>query len=305
MIEFFSQIPGFAYIFFLAFVVVIGGSIIRNYREKKARAKLIAKDPSKAIPISKKEIRELEAWLDERALPYAAITVGDKQPVDEHGSRIGGPAAFLPDGKWPISKNGHPMIFLAQINFAEIPKLPDYPETGLLQIFVADEYPFGLDFDEALDGEKKIIWHEYPEKASLIINPPNDPKAKSPYQSTDVWMNGRAITFKREDMRPDWVHWTIEEKLKEFYHKPNDDEVFESLFDFEKPFAHYVGGYPSFTQGDIRSIDRYPDYDRVLFQMGCDENVMWGDAGEAMFMVTREDLLARKFDNVLYSWDCT
>lgn len=274
--------------------------------KRKLRARLIAEDPSKAIPISKQEISDLEAWLDDRALPYAAMIIGDQPPIDAHGSRIGGPASFLPDAQWPISKNGKPMIFLTQINFAEVPQLPDYPESGLLQIFVDDDGgSFGLEYDDYLDNGKKIIWHEDPEKASLIINPPNAPKAYSPFQSKDVWMNGRTITFKLDTMRPHWNNWTIYEKLDEFADKPNEDEVMETIFDQYARSEHYVGGYPHFTQDDIRSAEQYHDYDRILFQMGSDDHVMWGDVGEAMFMVKREDLLAHRFEHIIYSWDCS
>lgn len=293
----------------LLIILSICGCILEimhdDQRKKKLRAQLIADDPSKAIPISPQEIHELEAWLDDHALPYAAMTISDQPPVHAQGSRIGGPVAFLPGAQWPISKNGKPMIFLTQINFAEMPILPDYPERGLLQIFVDDGESFGLDYDDYLDNGNKIIWHEDPEKASLIINPPNALKAASPFQSKDVWMNGRSITFKLGTMRPHWNIWTIYEKLDEFTDKPNEDEVMDALFDQYAQPEHYVGGYPHFTQDDIRSAEQYHDYDRILFQMSSDDHIMWGDVGEAMFMIKREDLLAHKFDNILYSWDCT
>ncbi|MEH6662505.1 MAG: YwqG family protein [Parasphingorhabdus sp.] len=300
------QLSYYGWHFFWTAIILLAicGYTLETIHNRKLRAKLIADDPSKAIPISQQEVSELEAWLDDRALPYAAMTIGDTPPVDAHGSRIGGPAAFLPDAHWPISKNGKPMIFLTQINFSEMPKLPDYPETGLLQIFVDDGDSFGLDYDDYLANGKKIIWHEAPEKASLIINPPNAPKAYSAFQSKDVWMEGRTITFKRGTMRPHWNNWTIFEKLEEFAHRPNEDQIIEQIFDGDARSEDYVGGYPRFTQDDIRSAEEYPDYDRVLFQMGSDDHVMWGDVGEAMFMIKREDLLARKFDNIIYSWDC-
>lgn len=273
--------------------------------ERRLRAQLFADVPSEELPISIQKARELVAWLDDSALPYAAATVGDKPPADTHGSRIGGPAAFSPGAEWPISKNGKPMIFLVQINFAEIPDLPDYPESGLLQIFVEDGDSFGLDYEDYLHNGKKIIWHEDPEKASLIINPPDVPKAHSPFQSENVYKNGRAITFELNKMRPNWNVWTVYEKLEEFNGMPNEDRILDIIFDQYTRSEHYVGGYPNFTQYDIRSAEQYSDYDRTLFQMGSDGHVMWGDVGEAMFMIKRKDLFAHKFDNILYSWDCT
>jgi uncharacterized protein YwqG len=48
----------------------------------------------------------------------------------------------------------------------------------------------------------------------------------------------------------------------------------------------------------------HQDYDRVLLQMGSDDAFMWGDVGEAAFLIRRADLLARNFTSVLFTWDC-
>ena len=31
---------------------------------------------------------------------------------------------------------------------------------------------------------------------------------------------------------------------------------------------------------------------------------MWGDVGAASFLIQKKDLIKKKFDDVLYNWDC-
>jgi uncharacterized protein YwqG len=62
---------------------------------------------------------------------------------------------FIPKGFHYPRKNGDPLVLIAQINFAEIPHLDGYPESGLLQIY--------LEYDETamFDPESyKIVYHK-------------------------------------------------------------------------------------------------------------------------------------------------
>ena len=53
------------------------------------------------------------------------------------------------DQNLPVNqKTGAPLYLLAQINFEQIPHIKDFPEKGLLQIFISgDDGVYGLDFD--------------------------------------------------------------------------------------------------------------------------------------------------------------
>ena len=51
-------------------------------------------------------------------------------------------------GEAPLDTNGRPMRMLCAVDFAELPALPDFPQTGLLRIYVEDDALFGMDFDE-------------------------------------------------------------------------------------------------------------------------------------------------------------
>jgi uncharacterized protein YwqG len=66
-----------------------------------------------------------------------------------------------------------------------------------------------------------------------------------------------------------------------------------------------LGGHPVNTQCDFRAPGRYDDYDRTLLRLTSDRNIMWGDRGEAVFMIRRRDLLMRDFSAVIFHRDCT
>jgi uncharacterized protein YwqG len=58
---------------------------------------------------------------------------------------------YLPkDAVYPLAIDGRPLVFLAQINFAELPQLAGYPETGLLQFFISDNDLYGLQFGDPI-----------------------------------------------------------------------------------------------------------------------------------------------------------
>ena len=63
--------------------------------------------------------------------------------------------------------------------------------------------------------------------------------------------------------------------------------------------------YPRFVQYDIRKPDHLADYDQVVMQFGAPKDMMWGDVGEACFLMRREDLKNRAFDKAIYNWDCS
>lgn len=60
-------------------------------------------------------------------------------------SKLGG-CPYLKNIKdYPMDEAGEPMLFLAQINLADLERLNELPERGLLQFYVVNEDMFGLD----------------------------------------------------------------------------------------------------------------------------------------------------------------
>ncbi|MEY0874488.1 DUF1963 domain-containing protein, partial [Providencia manganoxydans] len=70
-------------------------------------------------------------------------------PIEDYvlwDSRVGG-MPYLPlNEKYPTNSEGMPLKLLAQINFAQMPKLENYPEKGILQFFIGGDDLYGADF---------------------------------------------------------------------------------------------------------------------------------------------------------------
>ena len=204
------------------------------------------------------------------------------------------------------------MIFLAQLNFADLPPLVDYPTHGLLSFFVRDEDLQGCKFPSIGDDGFRVIFQE--ETQSLTRRDVPEGMEYVPL-STRLAAEGRPLTGTAATcpISPNSYQGT---ELTEGWYPdcPNDlwDDFSEGLLQ-AKASQLYVGGHPDFVQQDFRSPGADPDYTpytEVLFQMGFiprGDNgieVCWGDAGEATFLITKEDLAARRFDRIAYNWDC-
>ncbi len=214
----------------------------------------------------------------------------------------------------PTDTHGEPMHLIAQINFAEIePKLVGYPETGLLQFFVASNDLYGAQF--VSEGQSMTSYLEAPKDHAVIYHETvtHDRAAlESPTDATTgaemLPVTGEAaIHFELVDdiaTPDDYRYATITQPLGE----PSDqvsDYAYKVLYDAS---PHKISGYANFTQWDPREY-----YDKsggwlLLFQMGSDNNelvdIMWGDVGIGNFFIRPDDLARLDFSRVWYSWDC-
>ena len=60
-------------------------------------------------------------------------------------SKLGGCPYMKDTQEYPMDNQGKPMMFLAQINFEEMPPLEGFPEKGLLQFYIANTDDYGYD----------------------------------------------------------------------------------------------------------------------------------------------------------------
>lgn len=78
-------------------------------------------------------------------------------------SHLGGVPYVPRDGQIPVDEDGSQLWLCAQINFAQMPHLADFPESGILQFFLPDwdvDGGFGLlGEDRTVQDEWKIAWY--------------------------------------------------------------------------------------------------------------------------------------------------
>lgn len=292
---------------------------------QQAYAQWLADQPPVVEP-TPAQMEQLAAALPGLALPALLLTADPAATVQAGGTRIGGPV-WLPDGApWPIGKDGRPLEFVAQLDFAAMPALPDYPAAGVLQLFVGRDDLHGADFDAPLEGNVQLLWHPDGPVGGRLVPPPNLPRYGDP--DDDGYCNSPFVGKEREQgvplratpqaMTPDPLTYAWEGLLANLgidNRAEAVDALAEDLWSANLGGAHRVGGHPVFTQTDFRcdgwtsnteeTASPYRDFDRVLFQLTSDNGLQWGDVGEANLMIRRDDLLARRFDRVIWWWDCT
>ena len=258
--------------------------------------------------------RSIEEFKQKYQREYIEISVDPDNDMTVYQSKFGG-VPYLSDGfEYPFSRlyPDKPLMLLAQINFEEMPKLEDFPEKGILQIYIEpeDDRFFGCDdrirhFEQKeleSQSEYRIIYHEnidYSADNSDIIpqmNPCDFPVPEPKKISFEKKTGYIPYKYGDED---------FDEAFLEIYNQYSDEKVMEleEIFCAEKVFSehvsHKIGGY----QNDVWDA-HWKNTDVLLLQIVSRDGIEIGDDGIAHFKITRDDLRSRNFSNVKYSWEC-
>ena len=260
------------------------------------------------------------------------ISLSDDKP-NLFQSKFGG-IPYLPKNVGaPKNKENEQLTLLAQINIEELPKNNIYPmEEGILQFWILNDDVLGLDYDTHLGNGFKVVYYKEIDKN---VTEEEVLEKYKPYKDEDSYfpIEGEfSLSFKltdgyfsdsnddfREIVNKEMKKFHIEnkEKYKEIL-KVYEDKEYLSYWDIwdileedkeigKKLFeaGHKIGGFPNFTQSDVREIG---DYEILLLQIdseGTEKNeIMWGDCGIANFFIREKDLKELNFEKVIYNWDC-
>ena len=243
---------------------------------------------------------------------YIEISLDKSDALNYVSSKVGG-IPYLPISvKYPLDKNGQPMEFLGQINFKDMPKLENYPTVGILQFFISFE-DWGLDYDEQLNSDIKVIYYENIEEdvqtEFSVLNKVRD-EGNSPISKDEFKMSFsnsiNEVTTSRDYRSYIEVDGNYQHYLNfNQYGEVRGEELEMAYWDTFSSKGHKIGGYADFTQQDPRFYEN-KEYTELLFQLDSDfkANILWGDNGIANFFIKKEDLKNRDFSKVLYNWDC-
>jgi uncharacterized protein YwqG len=252
--------------------------------------------------------------------PYEAqILATKKQTIQLHPaaaepqhlwqSKIGGLPYLLTMDAYPKNPEGRPLIFLAQINCAEIPPLAPFPTKGLIQFFISDSDMYGLDFDAPTDPKGfRVLYH-----ADVITDPAQlvddfsflpDFEENSPLSAPPAGV-ALAFSLDEEFLGPPDYHFdqVFNEAFLDGLGEDKDD-AFDFFYELgSQASGAKMGGYAFFTQEDPRPVDSHYE---LLLQLDSDSEMgmIWGDMGIANFFILPEDLAACRFEKVWYNWDC-
>lgn len=220
-----------------------------------------------------------------------------------------------------IPKNFIPpkdMGLLAQINFELININLDYfPKTGILQFYSkSSEELWGCDFDftNGKSSGYEIIYHENISEHNRNNNYQENLEEEyfNPFDNTfefifdNEFKNSFPSTYELIELK------NLFEEIKKLGEKHkienfDEDSIYEGLLEkYSRDDFQYsqMGGYPYFTQSDIRENLENPEDYILLFQIDSDDNIMIGDVGVMNFFIKKEELINKDFSNIIYSWDC-
>lgn len=267
--------------------------------------------------LSTAEIEALESTIQPFIEIHATPSQSSQSPTVGQ-SRLGG-FPDLPIGfEYPQLK-GKPAVLLAQINFAEVPPLEEFPEAGLLQLYLADQplQEFDYRFDLRQQTDAAALFFPAP-LDDFIPQSYNRPQFSNPFIPPH-----HTLQFERQ-LAPaapsdiEFADLTIALENFEFFGEnyetalgelaASDDENLIAALNLLRGGGHKLGGYPGFLQGDPRQ-DIFPTTDlnldepfALLLRLISTREI--NVAGfHLYFLIKRSDLLRRDFSKVVFYFD--
>lgn len=259
-------------------------------------------------------------------LPYIHLKLHKPDRLAPWSSRLGG-AAYLPRGQaYPVGPDGSKLALLAQLDFAEMPALEDYPSRGMLQFFIAGgdskEHVYGASGDsrQLFDAQRyfaslarqrwfRVIYHPTVVRNRKLLQPTTVVEGDMLPMSGSSALSFDAGTepVSLQDYRFERFLGKAPRRFFEQFGAKEGSAVANYQAFSEKHMVAKVGGYSNPTQQDIRGAR--PDDDWiVLLELqsgGIDGGFYneWGDSGMGVFYIRRKDLARLDFSNVMYTWD--
>ncbi|WP_444943843.1 YwqG family protein [Microbulbifer sp. ZKSA006] len=254
------------------------------------------------------EGKKIRAELEKFSLPVLKLKPIAEAAKNRWSSKFGGKPYWPKGMEYPESKSGQKLFLLAQINFADLPGLPGFPQSGVLQFFIADDDLYGLDFDlsteeivNSPDGYRVIYHADIEVSEDLIENDLPEASQKNPLPV--------CREYRLECTQDSEIPSPTDFRYEKYATDPFEYESELANYIYEKFIADgsKLGGYANFTQDDPRINGEHDNW-ILLFQMDSefsdDIDIMWGDVGVGNFFIEKEALEQLDFSRVWYNWDC-
>ena len=219
--------------------------------------------------------------------------------------KIGG-IPYMPIGEdYPLDKNGNQMILLIQINLSGI-ELEDYPQEGILEIFIDKECSWPCDYkvryykeitnyrEDLVDNYSDNYIYEKPLKIKLTKDIEHMPS--SDYRFYDLMSE-----VIKEAVGVDAKGYT---EITNFF-KQNGCDLFDEVYKVNI-FPGNLGGYADFTQNDPRPIENAKDATECLIKIDSNlgHGINIGDSGIIFVFISKENIKSGNFDKAIMDWDC-
>ena len=261
--------------------------------------------------------------LESTKLPCVHITPESDRTPGPTDSKFGGDY-YLPAGG-EVSE----LEFLAQINFAQVPRLKGFPERGLLQFFLrtgSDEFEGFIEDGSAWRSDTGFFqarWYPevpadgpvhsdtVPEERWAMDKVTGGMKFASAEEVATLGLGVEGFFF---DLGFETGAETVEKLFLADYQRQEAGEPDENpkgydlgdcsgVMDLTEDFGNWgfkLGGHPALRYDDIRLDDTaYQAYSQLLFQFDLSLLSQSCDADTFCFFIKPEDLNACRFDDIL------
>ncbi|MEG4943457.1 DUF1963 domain-containing protein [Microcoleus sp. F4-D5] len=268
------------------------------------------------VPLSP-ELEKYRDRIEATIKPYIEIQTQNNDDVNWCQSKFGG-FPYLPKGfEYPKTCDGKYLFLLAQLNFDEIPPLDGFPDRGILQFYIADDDLYGLNLDNSANADN----HTIEDRFKIMYFPQPDFQVENIITNYDFLPEPEyfpvqgcyGLQFTKKYAPISTHDYQFPELLGgEIHELFMNHEIEDEYLEISQPVGHKIGGYPDFTQEDVRKYrsnsEQKQKPDILLLQMDTDCNetvdIMWGDSGVGNFFIDELALRELDFSEVLYNWDC-
>jgi HEAT repeat protein/uncharacterized protein YwqG len=270
--------------------------------------------PAELAAPFKAEFEPFEGNIEATIQPYVEIRYRSEDRVILWHSKFGG-RPYLPQGTpYPTAPDGRYLFLLAQINFAQVPRLEPFPREGILQFYIADSDLYGMDFrdlragdltaqkgfrvlyfPQVIEDEKELVTDfGFLPKPKFSISKPHSLTFARGYAPISVGdYRFESAVFGEDLSDTEEKLWEIQSTYRRIF--PADEDK--------------MGGYPYF----VTEHDRYDprkkkarkeeEYEILLLQTS--DTWLGGEWGMLRFFIREQDLRNRDFSRVMYycDWD--
>jgi len=206
---------------------------------------------------------------------------------------------------YPKDITGESMRLLAQINFAEMPPLKDFPSQGILQFFISSNIFVNADHyhEDIFQQFYKIRYYPTVNSEATV------PRLEFLTQAADDWFpihQELALQFQPIQEPVSALDYRAIHYLPNLIPLPEDVDLQEIYLQHFLGAGAKIGGYAYFLEEDIRHQSQLLQrYDVLLLQIDSHDEIgiMWADSGVGKFFINRDKLLQRDFSDILFQWE--
>lgn len=245
--------------------------------------------------LNAKQIEILEEYKKSTQMPCYSIQLLEGEPGILE-SKLGG-FPYLPLGEaLPLDDDGEPMALFIQLNL-EGTDLPDYPNKGILQVFLSNngDYPTqnkilyheSIGEHETEDGDQENVWVKKPLKAEMVKAASYMPSYPSGEELlVDIYNRVMGTAVSASD-----------------YPMPDDyEEICDELYQLI-PMANF-GGHGDTTQCEEFDYSNEAIIVKVNSELEDTGLIEIGDCGILWVKIPLEDLKKWDISKAEVGWDC-